>query len=187
MLKRLLRARETGDETFAFRHPKNLAWLARHPMLRTKPWFGAFRFEVVVRTMGPVRIAPETDPLEALRMGTLVGSCVSLGGGNEHSGLAVALDANKQVLFMRRPGGAFVARQVVGVSEDDQLVCYPVYPLGSPGPVKDAFLACDEAFARAVGLPLRRVDEGASVVPLLVGHWYEDGLWDRLAEPLSRA
>ena len=64
----------------------------------------------------------EQDPLEVLKMGTYVGSCLGLGGGLTYSAAAALLDVNKQVLYARDEQGTVIARQLVAISDDNQLV-----------------------------------------------------------------
>jgi hypothetical protein len=63
---------------------------------------------------GEVVLAPENDPQEILRMGSAVGSCLSLGTCNAYSA-ANALDANKRIVYARTPTGKVVGRQLLAI------------------------------------------------------------------------
>jgi hypothetical protein len=129
----------------------------------------------------PCTLALETEPLAVLRLGTEVGSCLSVGGCNNDSAVAVMADVNKQVVFARRRDGTFLARQIVAVTEDDHLLFHPVYPLAVPEPLKDAFHAYDLALAEALGLrPFeQRGLAEYTVADILIRHTYDDGPWVR--------
>ena len=73
-------------------------------------------------------ISLQKDPIQVLKMGSLVGSCFGLGGMYAKSAAAVLLDVNKQVYFMYDEKGRFIARQQVAIDEDEKLVCHEVYP-----------------------------------------------------------
>src|SRR6185436_9082788 len=92
--------------------------------------------------------------LEVARLGAYVRSCLSPGGGFTYSAAAVALDVNKRVIYARDAGGRVVARQLVAISEADELVCFEVYPKEASPRLRRAFAAHDRALAEHLGLPL---------------------------------
>src|SRR5215475_12765958 len=73
-LRKFLRALLQGDKTWRLRHPETVAWLARHPRLDLQKWLSG----VPERVEGPrgqlLDIGIEENPLEALKLGTYVGS-----------------------------------------------------------------------------------------------------------------
>src|SRR5262249_10160092 len=77
-LRRLLKALAVGKRDYVTRHPASLAFLRRHPRLDDATW--ALWSNGIVRTEifrgSEIRLAVEHDPLEILRMGTYVGSCL---------------------------------------------------------------------------------------------------------------
>ncbi len=73
----------------------------------------------------------------------------------DYSAVAVALDVNKQVIYGRNRRGSVIARQLVALSEADELVVFAVYPLSAPRPVKRLFARYDRELAAALGLPVR--------------------------------
>jgi hypothetical protein len=180
VLRRVLRVEATRQATWLLGHPANQAWLRRHPRLDAGAWTRGLE-RMTTDGHGPLRLALETRPLEVLRLGTAVGSCLSVGSYNADTAVAVMVDVNKQAIFARRPDGTFVARQVVAISEDDRLVFFPVYPLGAPAAVKDAFHDYDLRFADALGLaPYREQgDDEYRIATILVREFYDDGPWDR--------
>jgi hypothetical protein len=114
-------------------------------------------------------------------MGTEVGSCLSLGGSWEDSAIANMADVNKQVVFARRQNGAFVARQLVAITEDDRLVFFPVYPRSTAEAIQRSFYEYDLSLAGAMGLAAVRgpVDAEYTIAHILARCFYDDGLWER--------
>ena len=124
----------------------------------------------------------QNPDVEVLRLGSYVGSCLAAGGDNAHAAVAILLDVNKRVVFARNSEGRFVARQVVGISDDAKLVCYPVYPKTTNAAIEDAFERYVTAWASQLGLPLAKGagDQSSERVrQLTVSSWYDDGLWGR--------
>ena len=132
ILRRVLQVQPAARREFLLAHPANRAWLRKHPRVDAALW--THGIEQAARDgRGPLRLAIETEPLAVLRLGTEVGSCLSVGGCWADSAVAVMVDVNKQVVFARRPDGTFVARQLVALSEDERLVFFPVYPFDGRG------------------------------------------------------
>ncbi len=113
-----------------------------------------------------------------LKMGTYVGSCLGLGGSFAYSAAAVALDVNKQVLYARDGQGSVVARQLVAISDVDELVPFSVYPGSAPEWLRRGFDEYDTELAMALGVP--RVDpaKGSNVELVLSQEWWDDGVWN---------
>lgn len=94
------------------------------------PWFAA---EPQVEMLGGhrMRIVVANDLHDIFLMGTYFHTCLSLGDINDRSVLANAYDANKQVVFMFANDDAgrrqVVARQLIAVSSDFQLLGYNCY------------------------------------------------------------
>lgn len=182
LLRRVLRVAPPERERSLEEHPANRAWFARHPRVDAPLWRHGLCREAPFEG-GRLRLQFERDPLELLRMGTRVGSCLSVGGINSGSAVAVMADANKRVVFARDVRGGFVARQLVTLTEDDRVVCAPVYPHGAPAPVQGAFLDYDRALARALGLPLVTSGDYCYVVaPVVARDYYDDGVWERIVD-----
>ncbi|MEZ5403846.1 MAG: hypothetical protein R2729_29470 [Bryobacteraceae bacterium] len=118
----------------------------------------------------------EADPLEVLKLGTYVGSCLGLGGLCAYSAVAAVLDANKRVLYARDQRGTVVARQLVAVSKDDRLVCFDVYPLSTNAALKRIFREYDAAFAAALGLPVYRPsrEDEYDIEFVIASQWWDD-------------
>jgi hypothetical protein len=184
LLRRVLRVPPDARRAFLLDHPANQAWLRKHPRLSADLWARGFErsFEHQGRS---IRLAIEPDPMKVLRLGTEVGSCLSVGGGCAFSAVAVMADVNKQVVFARDAAGTFVARQVVAIAEDDRVVFFPVYPASATEAVKAAFFQYDVGLASALGLEPYRSDHGEpySIALVLAGEFYDDGPWDRFGAP----
>lgn len=178
-LRNFLQAYWSGDGDYLAKHPATLAWYSKHKSIPRRVWEQGIPFE---REEGGFTIAVERDPLEILRLGTYTGTCLSIGGMFSDSAIAALLDANKKVVYARDRRGRVIARQLLAIADDERLVCFHVYPLSSPGFVKDAFRDYDREFARALGVPLYEPkgddDLGYQVSSVLSVYWWDDGSWD---------
>lgn len=178
-LRRFLKSDKNGWAEYAQTHPRAMEWLKRHPKLNLKVWQSGVPFVQTSEAGGDVALTIETDPLEALRLGTYVGSCLGLGGNLEYSAVAAALDINKRVVYARDARGAVLARQLLAVSEDDRLVCFSVYPQSAGPEIRAMFRAFDAQFSDALGLPLLAGDDDYVIEPILAQSWWDDGVWEK--------
>jgi hypothetical protein len=92
----------------------------------------------------------------------------------------VVLDVNKQVVYARNRRGSVIARQLVAVSDGDEVVTFNVYPLSTPLPLKRLFLDFDHRYADAVRLPLflGPAAEDYTIAQVISQKWWDDGLWE---------
>jgi hypothetical protein len=162
-------------------HPVNRRWLRRLREGRAGAslWETGFRLTSVVTPHGVVTLSFESDPEEILRMGTYASSCLGLGGCNSYSTVAVLLDANKRVIYARDIGGRVVARQLVAVSQDWELLVFRVYPKEENPEMSRLFHEFDRRLAARLGLPIHHPGEigrDYRVEPLLCRNWYDDGI-----------
>jgi len=180
-LRRFLHARWRGNENYLLRHPATQTWLRQHPRVNVQLLTNGIPFQEWTDTQ-EISITIEREPLEVLRLGTYVGSCLGLGGLCDYSSAAVLLDINKQVLYAKDRHGGIVARQLVAISKDDCLVCFHVYPASVPAYLKVMFRRYDTAFAKALGLtlhiPKTHNDESYEIEQVLSQRWWDDGAWD---------
>lgn len=184
-IRKALRARIDGDATYVVAHPESQAWLRRHPAVDATLWHGGL---VLQRSIGDgdgareVRLDIERDPLEVLRMGTYVGTCLGLGGSQAYSAAAVVLDINKCVVYCRDASGTVLARQLLAISEREQLYCFAVYPDSTQDEIVELFWEYDRAFANALGLPLYDPSVDATdgevdiAYVLAKGWWYDSAV-----------
>lgn len=181
-LRRLLIACFAGDREWRLRHPATLAWLARHPRLDSTVWLAGFAMRGQAEELGEITLSVETDPLEALKAGTYVGSCLGRGGGLSWSAAAIVLDVNKHVVYARDPRGAVVGRQLLAVSEEDELVCFSPYCTTGAPALEPLFRDFDLTLSEKLGLPVftDRGDPERSyeVASILSRHWWDDMPWD---------
>lgn len=177
--RRYLKALLEGNDKYILTHPLTLRWLSKHPALNVDLWDKGICVSERLEELGPVTLSVERDPLEALKLGTHVGSCLGLGGGLTYSALAVVLDFNKQVIYARDDRGRMLARQLVAISEDDRLVCFEVYPLGSHQRLRQLFREYDRRFAEALGVALYKDSEEDkyTIAQILSERWWDDGPW----------
>jgi hypothetical protein len=189
-LRRLLQAHWSGQRQYLLEHPASREWLRRHPELDVRLWTEGLEHTALLPGLGSVTIALERDPIEALRLGTLTGTCLGIGGLCDYSAAAVVLDVNKQVLYARSERGTVLARQIVAISEEGHLVCFHVYPAGTSPELHAAFRELDRRLAAALGLPL--LGSSASdyeIVNILSETWWDDGAlgWTSpMSGPLAR-
>jgi len=179
-LRELLRARFAGRPDYALRHPLNRRWLAAHPRVPAEVWTRGIALRGEVAGLGPGDVYLEQDPLEVLRMGSYFGTCVGLGGAMAHSAAAAALDVNKQVIYARTREGRVIARQLLAISEGDELVCFSVYPEDVGADVKKLFSEYDVRFARMLGLRINgggRQKPGYEICTILSHDFWDDGAW----------
>lgn len=175
-LKKYLRALDRGQDDYLERHPKNQQWLAKQSF-QTELWLGHWPRQYSTKGAETV-LDFERRGLEVLRMGSLVGSCLSVGGENCDSVVSLLLDANKQVVVARDAKGHFLARQNLAVTAEGRLACFEVYPNEAPKELQKHFRDYDLALAQALGLSLAE-DEHDNRLEALIGHnFYDDGLWD---------
>ncbi|HEU0029872.1 MAG TPA: hypothetical protein VFQ53_04510 [Kofleriaceae bacterium] len=180
-LRRMLTATLAGDAQWRLRHPRTQAWLARHPKLDREVWLRGIETTGRIDGIGEVTLAIESDPLEALKLGTYVGSCLGRGGHFAFSAAAVVLDINKHVVYARDARGAVIGRQLVAVSEADELVCFSVYGTASLERLEPLFRAFDQAFAAQLGLPLYGSDDEYVIATILSLDWFDDTAWREVA------
>ena len=179
-LRRFLKANAAGDKDFVFRHPSSRAWLAAHPKLNEERWREGVTLERELPLHGKVSVGIEQNSLEALKLGTYVGSCLGLGGVHMEDAAAAVLDVNKQVVFARDAKGRVAARQLICVSEDDRLVCFRVYPEGSSKAIRNLMREFDELLASFLNLPIHSKRDGSyTIAEILSTNWHDDGSWSR--------
>ncbi|MHC9538512.1 MAG: hypothetical protein AB9903_03250 [Vulcanimicrobiota bacterium] len=182
--RRFLKAILEGRDDYILTHPLTLRWISKHPALNIELWSKGICVGERLEEIGSVTLSVERDPLEALKLGTHVGSCLGLGGGLTFSALAVVLDFNKQVIYARDERGRMLARQLVAISEDDRLVCFEVYPLSAHRRLKQLFREYDRRFAETLGIPLYKDSEEDkySIEQILSERWWDDGPWQDKSE-----
>lgn len=176
-----------GNRAWALNLPLNHQWLARHPAGSNPVWREGVAVAVTLPEAGEVILAFEDDLQEILKMGTRFGTCLSVGGCYGHSAAAVALDANKRVLYARERSGKVLARQLLALAEDGRLVCFAVYAHRHGNELRTAFSVYNHMLAQELRLPLWRGGDDYEVAPIVCPKWYDDGAWQdwRTALPLA--
>jgi hypothetical protein len=175
-LRKFLKAYWAGDQDYLSKHPATLAWYRQHKAVPRKLWEQGISFQ-----RGNYSIEVESDPFEVLKLGTYVGSCLAIGGMCSDSAVAALLDANKRVLYARDARNQVSARQLIAISDQNCLVCFFVYPLSASTEIKALFKEYDQAFSKALGLPLYQPaegDAGYEISSVLSVYWWDDMSWD---------
>ena len=175
-LKKLLSAHWAGRSNYLIEHPLTQKWLKKHPKLDTNLWISGIRRTRTIAPWGDVTVTLEQDLIEALKLGTYVGSCLGLGGLCAYSAAATVLDINKQVLYARDAKGMVVGRQVVGYAKDGKVVAFPVYPISAPAAIRTLFHDYDREFAAALGTSVIKAsgEEGYTVEFIISNTWWND-------------
>lgn len=180
-LRKFLHHHWTGNQHYLARHAQTQAWYKKHPRVNREIWERGISISKEVNGQA-IQIGIEHDALEILKMGTYVGSCLGIGGLCTYSAAAVLLDENKQVLFARDAQQTVVARQLIAISSDDELVCFEVYPISSKIIMKKLFKEYDTCFSQALGLPLYHPNdkdrEEYDIEHILSTDWWDDDAWN---------
>jgi hypothetical protein len=175
--RRLIQSASINGASVWNNHPANLAWFAKLPARAAQGWQqGMRRLVKHPHTGKPLILNLETDPQEVLRMGTVVGSCLSVDCWNSYSAVANAVDANKRVIYARSKDGTIIARQLVAITDEHMLACYSPYPNDLSQSMSQLFRRYDQLLAKHLGLALHQ-DYHASVPTLVAKDWYDDGVW----------
>jgi hypothetical protein len=174
--RRFLRAYLAGNPDYLRDHPASQRWFARHPKVVADRWLNPPAQAFPNCNGGTVTLAFEKDPLEVLRLGNYVGSCLSLGGLQSNSAVATLLDVNKQVVYARDENGTVVGRQIVALSAGDEIVAFSVYPKVSKE-LASAFREYDRMLSRHLELPLC-TGGNYEIEMILARDWWDDGAWN---------
>ena len=131
VLRRLLREAARGDQTWIRTLDPNRGFLARLVTLGVDPdaWL-AGRQRLVEAGGSPLTVYAATDPLEALQMGSLFGTCLSADRFNAHAAVAAAVEVNKRVLYVRDGAGRILGRQLVAILPSCEIVGFTCYGSG---------------------------------------------------------
>ena len=107
----------------------NAAWRARAAtLLDTQAWLEGFDV-TLTQQEARWRIYTASEPLDSLKMGTYFGTCLSLDGMYAASALLNTLDANKHVVYVRDAQGALLARKLIALTSEQELLGFVTYVL----------------------------------------------------------
>jgi hypothetical protein len=162
---------------FAPSLPLNQKWLEEAKNhFDTQVWISPRRTRATLSNDAEVVIELEEDPIEVLRMGVPFDTCLSLEeGSNAPSTVLNALDVNKRVIYARS-NGEIVARQLIAISANYQLLCYRLYSSLEKS-VFDSLQSSVNAFIGSLTqeAKLSRVGHGKPAI-IHDGFWYDDGV-----------
>lgn len=178
-LRRFIRRYLAGDKDYLSAHPINQRWLDTHPACKYPAWREGLPYRCNWQGV-ELTLAIERDPLEVLKMGTYVSSCLRLAGSFLFAAVAALLDINKQVVFARDPAGRVIARQLIAVDERQRLVGFWVYPASNLESLNGHFWAHLQQLSAVLGLEIYHdgPDSEYEIVNLLAQDWWDDGAWD---------
>ncbi|QDU56761.1 hypothetical protein [Aeoliella mucimassa] len=181
LLAELLAAHEVHGRDYKRKLTHNQPWLkkARRRGINIDHWLaGDHRCVVIAGEKYQLEISH--DPMEIFLMGTYFGSCLSLGRENQHSVLANAADANKQVIYVRDSQGHVFARQLIAINDKYELLGYHCYvnEEKSTAERREQTIAAIASFSGSLaarcGLELGEEGEPHSLGPHF---WYDDGAY----------
>lgn len=177
MLGRLLKlAGAEPGRSVKLREPKNREWLEKvKAEIDVEAWLRPRREDFAAGGQ-TYTIVVEQDPLEVLRMGIPFGTCLALDDGcNAASTVVNALDANKQVIYVRTREGKVVARKLLTISKRLELLGYNLY-ISASGPEEREIRAAVDRMCRAIAEEARLpLSTSGAPEGILGGFWYDDG------------
>ncbi len=161
---------------------RNSSWVkAASDRINIQAWFCPEASEIDIGGL-PIRICVASDPFRIFLMGSYFGTCLSLDKFNCDSVLANAYDANKAVIFALGADGQVMARKLVCVSSDYELIGYRVYISGNveiTSSRREGISQAVDAFAielaRQAGMQPSDVGKPEELSGLF---WYNDGTCD---------
>ncbi len=178
--RRALKRHSRKGESARLLHPSNILWFKKpNAFWRPAVWIKGVSEELTLVNIGKVTIQTEHRLAEILKMGTYVNSCLSMGGCNQHSAIANALDANKRVLYLHDSEGKFIARQLLAVTKERKLACFMVYHSGHQHDrkmIEYCFARTNKKFAAELGLTIQDESE-YEIERVICKDWYDDGIW----------
>ncbi|MCM8538497.1 MAG: hypothetical protein NE334_21310 [Lentisphaeraceae bacterium] len=176
--RKFLQEYQSGNTNYINDHQRSREWIEKQgDDFNSELWLKGLHFECEVDN-STYTIELETNPFEVLKMGTYVGSCFGLGGQFAHSSAAVALDINKQVLFMKNSKGKVVARQLLAIDKTKRLACFEVYPTNVSTAIQERFAVYDRRFAQALDYRINDSDKDLDIEFLVSESWWQDYAWD---------
>lgn len=186
--RKFLKAYWGNQQDYIINHSLTQIWLKQHSKINLNLWTKGIEYTELVDFRGAVEIKLESEPLEVLKLGTYVGTCLGLGGICSDSAVAVLLDINKQVLYARDKEGIIIARQLVAISSEEELVCFYIYPDGVSASIKKIFREYDIRFAEALGIKVYQSSTGSNynVENIISESWWDDDAWDFTVDFLAQ-
>jgi hypothetical protein len=137
------------------------------------PWLDGIGIVVHEAPKGRLYLQLERDPLEVLRMGAYFETCLSPGGVNFFSTVSNAADVNKRVLYGRDERGAVMARVLLCLTREGNVIAFHPY---CHDPEGWGFAEAAAAFVAQLCERMGTQPVLAAPVPLLLARdWYDDG------------
>lgn len=171
---KFLSALMAGRSDYLSTHPLTLSWIKRNASVNLNALADLPALRVELSDLGSISIALERDPLEALRLGTALNTCLGTGGSCSYSAIANVLDVNKFVIFARNHRGSIVARQLAAISDQGALVCFDVYAASSSDELRPLFWQFDRALADALNVPIHDPAKDYVVELIIASEWWDD-------------
>ena len=88
------------------------------------------------------------------------------------------------MVYARDARGSVVGRQLLAISEADQLVCFAVYG-AARAELEPLFRAYDQALAAKLGLAIYKDDPSYEIDSILSRVWWDDHAWEELETEAS--
>jgi hypothetical protein len=181
LLRKLLREILFGNRHWARKHPLNERFLKTLSQrgIDVDTWLGDSPHVIENEKIpgSPIRLHLEQDPLLIMQMGNYFGTCLSLDSFNAFSAVADACDLNKRVLYATDTHGTVIARKLIAINTDLELVGFrPYVSMQSSNLtqlVKEIVNNYCIEFASVCRLPL---SDSGEVANLVASKWYDDGI-----------
>ncbi len=165
-----------GETDYLSNHPRTQEWLSKQKNINLTPWTNGFQKRYHVgKNKTPYKLKIELDPFEELKHGTHVGSCTGLGGYFSDSAMGTVLDANKKVVYALSEKNEVVARQLLAISKDGRMVCFPVYPGGAKGFMKKLFNQFNVELAAEMKIEIMPDRVDYDIEQIISSYWHDDG------------
>lgn len=130
LLKAVIQHHGQDEEDFRRHLPGNIEFLRKLGAtgVNVDLWQSDYRRDYEVGGDRPetVQVFFETRPIEILKMGSYLNTCLGRYGKYVHDVVPNAVDLNKKVVYVTE-AGKIIARKVIAVNTELQLVGYPVY------------------------------------------------------------
>lgn len=178
LLGRLLReAAKAPGQDVKLGSARNRTWVEKASRrIDVAAWLAPRQKSIVGPSGARWTVTLEQDPLEVLRMGIPFGTCLSLEDGcNAASTVLNAFDANKRVLYVRGDSGKVVARKLLALGDDLQMLGYNLYLSvrgGDEAAIRAAVDGMCRELARDAGTELAATGTPPQIHE---GFWYDDG------------
>lgn len=158
-------------------HPLNFAYIEKIRNKKTvdiDKWVSGHRkrFDNVFNKIPFVSLYTELNPLKILQMGNYFNTCLSVGASFSYAAIANACEINKHVIFAEDYNGEIIARQLVCLSDNGEIVTFEIYNRSS-FEIEPLFIIFNKEFATLCNT---KIGKDCSIENIMTPNWYDDGI-----------